>query len=411
LIGARAGAWVLTAALGEGAFARVFLAEDADGRRVAIKVLRPGVAKDPLLLERFRNEAYCGRRLADCPHIVRVHELIDVEGNPALVMDFVDGADLQRLLDRARGPLGVPSALRYAHDTAFALAWAHRNGITHRDVKPSNCLVDKTSGRVFLTDFGIALREGAKRVTRLAIGTRPYMAPEVVRLGPKASGPPSDVYATGVMLYEMLTGRLPFDGRDDVELMQRIVEEPPPRPSAVCALPDGLDELVVRCLSKEPPARLPDGGALFDALLQLRDAIASRGGDAGYLAAATQQEPVAPQQAPSRRVTARDAAKQHGVLIDVTNPLSPVAHPIPAAGLTVGFDGTNQVVVRLPRVSGRHLAIVPRAGGGFVLTDSSTNGTWVRGERVRGASAPVGDGDLFTLGRSPGAPRFLLVLA
>ncbi|MCO5171349.1 MAG: serine/threonine protein kinase [Planctomycetes bacterium] len=253
--------------LGKGGMASVFeVALPDDPRRLAAKVL---AARSPTARERFRREGEVLARLRH-PHVVAVHGSGELEdGRPYLLLDLVDGRSLTEHLARA-GPLPVAEALRLAREVAAALAAAHGAGVVHRDVKPDNVLLD-AAGRALLTDFGIALALDQERLTRTGqwAGTLHYMAPEQLSGGERV-GPPTDVYAVGALLYELLAGERPFDGDDVHQLAVAIsTREPPPLRTHRPDVPAAIAALVHRCLEKEPRARHPDAGALLDDLDRL----------------------------------------------------------------------------------------------------------------------------------------------
>src|ERR671927_1662309 len=195
--------------LGTGGMANVYLAEDQElGRRVAIKILDDRHASDDQFIERFRREAKNAAGLSH-PNIVSIYDRGEAEGTYYIAMEYLDGRSLKELII-GRGPAPVPVAIDYARQILAALRFAHRNGIVHRDIKPHNVLVD-TEGRVKVTDFGIA-RAGASQMTEAGsiVGTAQYLSPE------QAKGTPvdqrSDVYSLGIVLYELLTGTVPFTG-------------------------------------------------------------------------------------------------------------------------------------------------------------------------------------------------------
>src|SRR5438874_6709175 len=205
--------------LGEGTEALVYRADDLRlDRPVAIKLLRPELRADPSFVARFEREARGAARLAH-PHIVRIYDYGEIadgeaEGTYFLVMEYVEGGDLRDRLQPGV-PLAVPVALRLAREVAEALADAHAHAIVHRDVKPANVLLTE-HGQAKVTDFGIAKMLDVPSLTASAalLGTPHYLAPEQASAG--AITPASDVYALGVVLFEMLAGRRPFEGESFV---------------------------------------------------------------------------------------------------------------------------------------------------------------------------------------------------
>ena len=189
--------------------ADVWLAEDQElGRRVAIKILHERYANDDQFVERFRREATNAAGLSH-PNVVSIHDRGEAEGSYFIVMEYVEGRTLKELIV-TRGPCPIPVAISYTRQVLAALRYAHRNGIVHRDIKPHNVLVDN-EGRVKVADFGIA-RAGASQMTEAGsiIGTAQYLSPEQARGAPVDES--SDLYSTGIVLYELLTGEVPFTG-------------------------------------------------------------------------------------------------------------------------------------------------------------------------------------------------------
>jgi serine/threonine-protein kinase len=228
------------------------------GREVAIKTLTEGIRGDSEMLARFYEE---GRKTASFkhPNIVTIFELGDHNGVPFIVMELVDGSPLDKLIGSGE-QLPIVDRLRIVEELCSALAYAHRSNVIHRDVKPANIYV-QPDGRVKLLDFGIARLEDKKNqdlsITRPGriIGTLPYMAPE--RLRDKPLDRRSDIFAAGVVLYQLLAGELPFSG-EELELMQRILNDPHPPLSAKCkGIPPGLEAIVDKALAKSPDDRYP----------------------------------------------------------------------------------------------------------------------------------------------------------
>ena len=239
--------------LGSGGMANVYLAEDQElGRRVAIKILNDRHANDDQFVERFRREAKNAAGLSH-PNIVSIYDRGEAEGTYYIAMEFLDGRSLKELIV-SRGPAPVSVAIDYARQILGALRFAHRNGIVHRDIKPHNVLVD-SEGRLKVTDFGIA-RAGASQMTEAGsiIGTAQYLSPEQAKGSPVDQT--SDLYSVGIVLYELLTGVVPFTGDTPVEIAMKHLSSPPEPPSAKRAdVPRDLDLVVLRALAKDPGER------------------------------------------------------------------------------------------------------------------------------------------------------------
>jgi serine/threonine-protein kinase len=239
--------------LGAGGMANVYLAEDQElGRRVAIKILNDRHANDEQFVERFRREAKNAAALSH-PNVVSIYDRGDAEGTYYIAMEYLDGRSLKELIV-SRGPAPVNVSIEYARQILSALRFAHRHGIVHRDIKPHNVLVD-AEGRVKVTDFGIA-RAGASQMTEAGsiVGTAQYLSPEQARGAPVDQR--SDLYSLGIVLYELLTGTVPFSGDTPVEIAMKHLSQTPEPPSAKRpGLPRELDYVVMRALAKDPDDR------------------------------------------------------------------------------------------------------------------------------------------------------------
>ncbi len=259
------GRYRLVELLGQGGMATIFRAQDARlGRDVAVKVLRPEYGRDPDFLARFHQEAQSVASLND-PRIVSVHDFGQDPAGPFIVMEYVEGEDLATLL-RRNGALAARQAARIAADVARALHVAHARGIVHRDIKPGNILI-ANDGRVKVTDFGIAraLSEAQLTLPGTTLGSVHYFSPEQVR-GEQATAA-SDIYALGIVLYEALTGRRPWEGDSAASVAVARLSGPEPGPSdLVASVPRALDEIVRRALARDPARRFGGAGAMADAL-------------------------------------------------------------------------------------------------------------------------------------------------
>ena len=248
-----AGRYRLERKLGSGGMADVWLAEDQElGRKVAIKILHERYANDTQFVERFRREATHAAGLSH-PNVVSIFDRGEAEGSYFIVMEYVEGRTLKELIV-TRGPCPVPVAISYVRQVLAALRYAHRNGIVHRDIKPHNVLVDH-EGRVKVADFGIA-RAGSSQMTEAGsiIGTAQYLSPEQARGAPVDES--SDLYSTGILLYELLTGEVPFNGETPVEIAMKHLQQAPAAPSTIRPeIPHDLDLVVLRALAKEPSER------------------------------------------------------------------------------------------------------------------------------------------------------------
>ena len=255
-----AGRYRIVRKLGGGGMADVYLAEDQElGRHVAVKILHERYANDEQFVERFRREATHAAGLSH-PNIVSIFDRGEANGAYFIVMEYVEGKTMKELI-RSRGPCPVPVAVAYTRQILAALRYAHRNGVIHRDIKPHNVIVDP-EGVVKVMDFGIA-RAGPSQMTEegAIIGTAQYLSPEQARGAPVDQT--SDVYSTGIVLYELLTGNVPFNGETPVEIAMKHLSEVPEEPSVARPdIPHDLDLVVLRALAKEPADRYASAAAM-----------------------------------------------------------------------------------------------------------------------------------------------------
>ncbi len=255
--------------LSGGGMSRVFVAEEsALGRRVVIKVL---AASGPAVnAERFRREILLSARLQH-PHIVPVLTAGEVDGVPYFVMPYVEGASLRARL-RQDGALPIAEAVRLLRNVGAALAYAHERGIVHRDIKPDNVIV--SGGVAVVLDFGVSKALAASTLAPqegvthpgIAVGTPAYMAPEQAAGDPEVDAR-ADLYAFGILAYELLTASTPFGGRDAAQLLRaHLIETPPPLAGRRPEVPPALAALVMRCLEKEKTARPQTATEVLDLL-------------------------------------------------------------------------------------------------------------------------------------------------
>lgn len=322
--------------LGSGGMADVWLAEDTHlQRRVALKVLHARFVQDREFVERFRREAEAAAGLQH-PNVVSVFDRGDVDGTYYIAMQYLEGRSLKQLIDGGLSPEQAAGLIRQVLEGA---RFAHRNGVVHRDLKPQNVIVDG-DGKATVTDFGIA-RAGVSEITQTGsvMGTPHYLSPEQAQ-GQDVTAS-SDLYSIGVMLYEALTGRVPFEGDSAVAVAMKQVSQAPQHPSTINPeVSPALDAVVMRALEKEPGQRFQSADAFIAALdAALRDPGGGAEGTAAFAplppVVATPSEPVAEGYEEERRrwIWALVAA---AVLI----------------GLLIGFALTRDTTTEVPKVTG-----------------------------------------------------------
>ncbi|HEY8370678.1 MAG TPA: serine/threonine-protein kinase [Thermodesulfobacteriota bacterium] len=353
------GAYRLLEEIGSGGMSTIYRGEQAAlDRPVAIKELRAPLAADEEMAQRFEREAKASAALSH-QNIVQIFDFIRKGGNAYIVMEYVDGVDLARVL-RETGRLPVHLALPIAYQVCLALEHAHRRGVVHRDVKPSNVMIS-TEGRVKLMDFGIAHKR-AETLTQPGsfLGTPAYMSPEQVVGG--AVGPASDVFSFGIVLYELLTGTRPFVEDASGSVGQKIAEGRYLDPRRVApAIPRGVARVIRTCLATKPERRYVDATALrfaLEALLSKRDLTGAREAIVRYLAergifdprTAVEQLPRAPL-APRVRRAAVTAAKLAATSIIAAQWLT---------SATLGVAGPLGLEARGARAATSRLAGAPR---------------------------------------------------
>ncbi|MBV8160649.1 MAG: serine/threonine protein kinase [Acidimicrobiia bacterium] len=254
--GERLDKYEIEAPLGEGAYAETYRARDSDGQTVVLKIPNPLLFADPALFQRYRREMEIARRLQH-EGVQRSLDLGENRTEPYLVLEYIEGDNLRRRLRNFEGPVPVDKAVDWGRRLAEALAYLHSQGIVHRDLKPENILVTGDD-HLKIADFGTALLAGARRLTwrhlSESLGTPDYMSPEQIQ--GERGDPRSDIYAWGVMMYEMLTGRVPFEGDNWLAAMAGHLQgTPQPIRSIRKDVPPSLEAVVLHAMRRYPENR------------------------------------------------------------------------------------------------------------------------------------------------------------
>ncbi len=312
-IGENVGPYRVIAQLGQGGMATVYKAYHASlDRYVAIKVLHPAFKEDTTFLARFQREARVLAKL-EHPNIIPIYDFADHEGHPYLVMKYVEGETLKARL--GQGPVALAETLKVVDAVGSALAYAHKQGILHRDIKPSNVIITN-EGHYYLSDFGLARIASAGESTLsqdTMLGTPNYISPEQAK-GVRDLDGRTDIYSFGVVLYEMIVGRVPFSGDTPFSVIHDHIYTPLPPPTAINPnVPEPLERLLLKALAKERDDRFADASAMMAAFHQavsgqLPGAATRRAEMGSSSAAETASMPVPPPVEPSPTVVVQPSA-------------------------------------------------------------------------------------------------------
>ncbi|HEX3693605.1 MAG TPA: PASTA domain-containing protein [Solirubrobacteraceae bacterium] len=337
------GRYRVVSRLGSGGMADVYLAQDTLlGRQVALKLLHHRFSEDQEFVERFRREASSAAGLSH-PNVVSVYDRGEWDGTYYIAMEYLPGRSLKAVV-REHGPLAPDDAIDVTIQILLALRFAHRRGIIHRDIKPHNVILDE-EGRAKVTDFGIA-RAGASDMTMTGsiMGTAQYLSPEQAQ--GHAVSETSDLYSVGVVLYELLTGGVPFEGESAVTIaLKQVSVQPTPPSQRNPAVSPALDAVVMRALAKDPAARFASADELIAALQQARAGIAPAPPPAGLGPAPTAV--VAPFAAPGEPIAA-PGRRRRAIAATVAALLV-----LAAVLLLLLLPGGSRASVTVPNVTGQ----------------------------------------------------------
>jgi serine/threonine protein kinase len=387
MIGNVIGNYRIEREIGEGGMSTVFVGRTMartellpENFAVVLKIMSDELAGEVTARKRFVKEAQILEKLRH-RYITRFYEFINTDVNAVLVMEFVEGTPVDVLLSE-RGALPTPEAISVTQCMLDALVYAHGKGIVHRDIKPAN-LIRENGGHVKVTDFGIAkIKEGgASGQTILTksgflLGTPHYMSPEQIR-EPKDAGAKSDVYSAGVVLYEMLTGQLPFNSRSLPKLIDAIYRG---EKQAITSLKPEVDPEMQAIVFKAMHPRMDQR---YESARDFYDALEEYSHRPGYTPT------MRPTQAPAGQAAPIVSAPQFS-LVNVKPDMNE-KHPIKGDNVMVGRDRTCSIVLTHPAVSRRHAKITMN-GSACVLEDlKSANGTYVNNTRVERAKLKPGD--------------------
>lgn len=267
MVGKKVGNFEILSEIGRGAMGVVYRARQAGlNRVVALKVLPPSLMTDPGYIARFYQEARSAAML-EHPYLIPIYEVGEFEGMHYIAMRFVEGQTLRDVMN-AEGPMEALRVIELLTPVASALDYAHRNNIIHRDIKPSNIMVAK-DGTAYLADFGLARATDTASGLTMAgtvMGTPDYMSPEQAEGSPNV-GPPTDIYALGVVVYQMFTGELPFEGSSPMSLLaKRLLEAPRPPSDHRNTLPEAIEDVIMQALARDPARRFKSADELIRAL-------------------------------------------------------------------------------------------------------------------------------------------------
>ncbi len=387
--------------LGSGGMADVYLAEDSHlGRRVAVKVMHDRFAQDPQFVSRFEREASAAAGLQH-KNVVGVYDRGAFGATRYIVMEYIDGRTLKDII-KTQGPLAPLQAIAIAEQVLAAAGFAHQRGIIHRDLKPQNVLVDH-EGNAKVADFGIA-HEGTSDVTQAGVmlGTAQYVSPEQAQGQPPQAA--SDLYSVGVMLFEMLTGQVPFTGDSSMAIALKHVNEQPPAPSQINpSSPQALDAVVLYALNKDPATRFRSAGEFVAALQHAKAVITGQAPPTAQTVVATPQQP----QHPTVQTPVDDqgrARRRKRIII-----WSCVAALAVLLGLLAAYLATRPAQVTVPYVIGRTVddaqAKLKTAGLESEIVrrrDVAPAGEVVAQDPTRGEQVDEGSTVLLTVSSGPG---------
>ena len=396
MIGTVIGNYRIDREIGEGGMSHVYVGRTVAATdmlpvnfQVVLKVMSDELAGDVTARKRFVKEAQILSKLRH-RYITRFYEFINNESGATLVMEFVEGTPVDVLLAE-KGALSLADAISVTQCMLEALVYAHGKGIVHRDIKPAN-LIRENGGSVKVTDFGIAkIREGGGpsgqtvlTKSGFLLGTPHYMSPEQIR-EPKDAGAKCDIYSAGVVLYEMITGGLPFNSRSLPKLIDAIYRGEKQSPRALRPEVDAdLEAIVLKAMHPRHDQRYESAREFFEALEEysVRQPVGTTAKVAAQAAMAASAAASAPPSAGSH--------SSQWALVNVKND-SNEKHPIHGDSVMVGRDRTCAIVLSHPAVSRRH-ARITLSGSSFVLEDlKSANGTYVNNTRVDRVKLKPGD--------------------